>query len=131
MADETKFIRDMDRILLRVPDGLKRLLADRAKVNERSMNAEAVAILEQALDASPAALIRRALTQYHRFNRQISNTDERRQHLLARRDEMRAAILEMMPDERAADALIRSYEAERAKEEATIRGDHLRDVLDD
>ncbi|MEG3084036.1 Arc family DNA-binding protein [Sphingomonas sp. PB2P12] len=111
-------VRDMERLVLRISPNLRELLETRAKINDRSMNAEAAAILEQALDAGPAALISRALTQYHLLSRKISNTEERRQHLAAQRDELRSAIVELMPDERAADALIRGYEAERAKEDA-------------
>ncbi|KQN33594.1 Arc family DNA-binding protein [Sphingomonas sp. Leaf38] len=110
-------VRDMERLVLRISPNLRELLETRARVNQRSMNAEAAAILEQALDAGPAALIRRALEEYHQLGRKISNTEERRQYLTGRRDEMRAAIVELMPDERSADAVIRGYEAERAKDE--------------
>jgi plasmid stability protein len=110
-------VRDMERLVLRIPPALRELLETRAKINERSMNAEAAAILEQALDASPSSLINRALTHYHRYTRQLSNTEERRKDLIARQNAVRSAIVELMPDERAAEALIRGYEAERAKEE--------------
>jgi plasmid stability protein len=123
-------VRDMERLVLRISPNLRELLETRAKVNGRSMNAEAAAILEQALDAGPAALISRALTQYHLLSRRISSTEERRQYLAAQRDELRSAIVELMPDERAADALIRGYEADRAKEDATARGHDLRDVME-
>lgn len=56
MAHE-KPIREYERLVLRVPDGLRDVLARRAAGNGRSANAEAVAILSDALgSADPVAM---------------------------------------------------------------------------
>jgi plasmid stability protein len=44
-----KPVREWDTILVRVPDGLKDQIAQRARVNGRSAGAEAAAMLEEAL----------------------------------------------------------------------------------
>ncbi len=49
MSDD-KNVRDWDRLLLRVPDGLKEALTRRAVAKGRSVNTEAVAILAEALN---------------------------------------------------------------------------------
>jgi len=47
-----KQVRDYDKFMLRFPDGMRAAIADRAKTNGRSMNAEIVQILEDALACS-------------------------------------------------------------------------------
>ena len=113
----------MERLVLRISPSLRELLETRAKVNGRSMNAEAASILEHALDGSPATLIQRALQQHWRASRAINATQKRQQDLVARRDAMRAALIELMPDERAADSMIRLYENERSQYEAASHAD--------
>lgn len=44
-----KQVRDYDKFMLRFPDGMRDAIAERAKRNGRSMNAEIVQILENAL----------------------------------------------------------------------------------
>jgi len=53
-----KPIREYDRFILRLPDGLRERLASRAKANERSMNAEVIQILEEGMDETSTARIR-------------------------------------------------------------------------
>lgn len=118
-----KPIREYDRLILRLPDGMREALKTRADLNARSMNAEAVAILEQALEASSAEVLRRAMVQYERAIRGIRATQERHQELAARRDVMRAAIIDLMPDERAADAVIRAIEARQGAHEPLTTSD--------
>jgi plasmid stability protein len=48
--DNSNFI---ERFTVRFPDGMRDSVAERAKQNGRSMNSEIIAILEQALQASP------------------------------------------------------------------------------
>lgn len=45
-----KHVKDYDKFNLRFPDGMRDAIAERAKRNGRSMNAEIVQILEEALD---------------------------------------------------------------------------------
>lgn len=47
---------DRDDILLRVPPGMREALADEAKVNARSMNAEIVDRLHKSLKGLPQPL---------------------------------------------------------------------------
>lgn len=58
MAGE-KPIREMDTILVRVPDGLKQRIARRARSNGRSMSAEVLDILERTLRFSSTSRVRR------------------------------------------------------------------------
>jgi len=53
-----KPIREYDRFILRLPDGLRERLASRAKANERSMNAEVIQILEEGMNETSTARIR-------------------------------------------------------------------------
>jgi plasmid stability protein len=124
-----KPIRDYDRLILRLPDGMREALKTRAELNARSMNAEAVAILERALQASSAEVLRKALVEYERSIRGIKATEARQQELVERRDTMRAAIVDLMPDERAADAIIRAIEARQGQYDEVDTGSNLRDVM--
>jgi len=60
-----KPVREQDTLLVRVPDGIKDRIAQRARANGRSMSAEAAAILEQSMyepaDAEIEILARDAL----------------------------------------------------------------------
>lgn len=44
-----KNVRDYDKFMLRLPEGMRQDIAERAKRNGRSMNSEIVSILENAL----------------------------------------------------------------------------------
>ncbi|HFZ9216136.1 TPA: Arc family DNA-binding protein [Salmonella enterica subsp. diarizonae serovar 61:r:-] len=46
-----KQVRDYDKFMLRFPDGMRDAIAERAKINGRSMNSEIVQILEDALES--------------------------------------------------------------------------------
>jgi len=46
-----KQVRDYDKFMLRLPEGMRDAIADRAQKNGRSMNSEIVQILEDALIA--------------------------------------------------------------------------------
>jgi len=108
---------------------MREALKTRAELNARSMNAEAVAILERALEASSAEVLRKALVEYERSIRGIKATEARQQQLVERRDTMRAAIVDLMPDERAADAIIRAIEARQGQYDEVDTGSNLRDVM--
>lgn len=45
--------QEMDRFNVRLPAGMRDAIAERAKINGRSMNSEIVQILQDALDYSP------------------------------------------------------------------------------
>ena len=47
-----KPVRDYDKFMLRFPDGMRDSIAERAKVNGRSMNSEIIQILEDALNGN-------------------------------------------------------------------------------
>jgi len=46
-------VKDFDKFVLRLPEGMRGAIAERAKRNGRSMNSEVVQILQDALDESP------------------------------------------------------------------------------
>jgi len=48
MAD--KPVKDYDKFMLRFPDGMREAVAERAKVNGRSMNSEIIHIIEGSLN---------------------------------------------------------------------------------
>ena len=51
MSDKTAFPSDTaDKVLVRMPDGMRDQLKDAAKTNNRTMNAEIVARLQQSFD---------------------------------------------------------------------------------
>lgn len=47
-----KQVKDYDKFNLRFPDGMREAIAERAKLNGRSMNSEIIQVLQDALDAS-------------------------------------------------------------------------------
>lgn len=47
-----KPVREYDKFMLRFPDGMRDVIAERAKRNGRSMNSEIISILENALNES-------------------------------------------------------------------------------
>lgn len=47
-----KPVRDYDKFMLRLPDGMRSAIAELARKNGRSMNAEIVQILEDAINAT-------------------------------------------------------------------------------
>lgn len=49
-----KQVRDYDKFMLRFPDGMRDAIAERAKVNGRSMNSEIVQILQDAISGKDA-----------------------------------------------------------------------------
>lgn len=65
MSSREKPIREMDSVLIRVPDGIKERLVNQAKANGRSMNAELVALITKALD-EPDEMEYRALREERR-----------------------------------------------------------------
>lgn len=44
---------DADKFIVRLPGGMRSQIAENAKANNRSMNAEIVGMLQQAMDARP------------------------------------------------------------------------------
>ena len=91
MSDQTR-VRDMERLVLRLPSHIRERLERRAAAQGRSMNAEAAFLLEGLLDATPEAIAQRGLREYRRVLRSIKDTEERLADLTARRDAMRPAI---------------------------------------
>lgn len=59
--DESNFV---ERFTIRMPDGMRDAIADRAKRNSRSMNSEIIKILGEALylEAKPDAWLERLIT---------------------------------------------------------------------
>lgn len=57
MAGE-KPVREMDTIMVRVPDGMKSRIAERARANGRSMSSEVLSILESEMAGPATARIR-------------------------------------------------------------------------
>lgn len=49
-----KQVREYDKFMLRLPDGMRNAVAEQAKRNGRSMNSEIVQILQDALDGPSA-----------------------------------------------------------------------------
>lgn len=52
-----KQVKDYDKFNVRFPDGMRDAIADRAKRNGRSMNAEIVQILQDALDSGNKSVL--------------------------------------------------------------------------
>jgi len=50
-----KPVKDYDKFMLRLPEGMRGAIAERAKKNSRSMNSEIVQILEDALASNSSA----------------------------------------------------------------------------
>lgn len=53
-----KPVRDYDKFMLRFPDGMRDIIAERAKSNGRSMNSEIVQILQDAIDGEKNTIYR-------------------------------------------------------------------------
>lgn len=69
--------RTQDQFVLRLPDGLRDRIADVAKSNNRSMNSEIVAILEERLVPSVAARLRYLLGQLNQAHFEEEYTPSR------------------------------------------------------
>ena len=85
--DDEKNVRDWDRIILRVPDGMRERLQARAAGNHRSMNAEILAIIGAALD-TPESL-RAIQTEVQRLQIEIDGTARSLNLLTDRRNRLR------------------------------------------
>ena len=90
--DDEKNVRDMDRILLRVPDGLKSRLHQRSKANGRSMNSEIVSILTSVLDAPDEMGLRALREESRAIEAQIEETRYAITALRERREKIRMEI---------------------------------------
>ncbi|EMV1745765.1 Arc family DNA-binding protein [Enterobacter hormaechei] len=72
--DESNFI---ERFTVRMPDGMREAIAERAKRNSRSMNSEIIKILGEALhlDSKPDAWLERLMSYIEK--KDPSNEDDR------------------------------------------------------
>lgn len=68
-----KPIREYDRFILRLPDGMRERVQDRAKINGRSMNAEIVAILTQVIDGPDALKVPELRKELARIEEEIDS----------------------------------------------------------
>lgn len=91
--DDEKNVRDWDRIILRVPDGMRERLQARAAGNHRSMNAEILAIIGAALD-TPESL-RAIQTEVQRLQIEIDGTARSLNLLTDRRNRLRDMAAKM------------------------------------
>lgn len=48
---------DADKFILRLPEGMRDQIAEKAKANNRSMNAEMVLMLQQVMEARQAGVV--------------------------------------------------------------------------
>lgn len=94
MSSPRKPIREMDSILVRMPDEIKERIAQRALANGRSLAAEALAMLQNALDipagADPHDLVKEAekiMRNLDTFQAQVRHNEER---LAAINEELRS-----------------------------------------
>lgn len=74
-----KQVRDYDKFMLRLPEGMREALSERAKKNGRSMNSEIVQILEDSInskvvswtdlheDAKDPEVISMTMDQFNKF----------------------------------------------------------------
>lgn len=67
---ESKSVREYDRFIVRLPDGLKDRLASRAAANNRSMNSEIVDLLETGINEQAVNDLRSLIEEYERISRQ-------------------------------------------------------------
>lgn len=88
-----KPIREMDTIMIRVPDGMKNRVAERARANGRSMGSEVLSILEAAMDEAGSTRIRELEALIKALDEELELLDRRVQDLKARRE---AASHELM-----------------------------------
>jgi hypothetical protein len=68
VAKKTKQVHDLDRIIVRLPEGMREKIADLAAANGRSMTAEVVAALEQHLKGTDRVTLLWELFEKHREN---------------------------------------------------------------
>lgn len=70
---------DLDKFVLRLPDGMRERIAAEAKANARSMTHEIILRLERSLDddRATAARIERIETTVAEINRKIGESRER------------------------------------------------------
>ncbi|OWV87342.1 hypothetical protein ATY75_03260 [Rhizobium sp. N122] len=101
MTDD-KPVREQDKFMLRLPDGMRERIADAAKSNKRSMNAEIVAALEDAYP-DPA-----------RFREELAFIDEI-DEIQARLDKIRAARIAEASSGFSDDFIIENAEKLRPK----------------
>lgn len=66
-----KPIREYDRFIVRLPDGLRERLQQRAKLNDRSMNAEVVSMLENGLSNRPESEIEALTREYEKLQSEL------------------------------------------------------------
>lgn len=76
--------RTADRIIIRLPDGMRERLHARAEANGRSMTAEVVAMLENGLNGGAALELESLVNEFGRLNQQrkmmavpLADIDER------------------------------------------------------
>jgi hypothetical protein len=62
VGENEKPVRDQDKVMLRLPDGMRERLKEAAKSNTRSMNAEIVARLEESFTDVNAEGVRETIT---------------------------------------------------------------------
>lgn len=84
--------RSLDRLIVRLPDGVRDRIAARAKANGRSMNSEVVAILISALDNVDVRYDQRLRHEYYRTVRELKAMDQARAVMIVRRDALRAGL---------------------------------------
>lgn len=64
MTESSKAAKDRDRLIVRVPDGMKERVERRAQANGRSVNSEIVEMLEYALGRTPQTQLDKLTHEY-------------------------------------------------------------------
>lgn len=87
----TKQVRDFDKFMLRFPDGMREQIADAAKKNARSMNAEIVDRLERSFrpENHAANVIEDLRVKLFEIEETLNRTLEKEAEVMIRREQNR------------------------------------------
>jgi DNA anti-recombination protein RmuC len=107
-----KPIREFDRFIIRLPDGMKERLARRAERTGRSMNSEILAILDVILEEPTHEAIRELVQQRRAIETEIRAANDHLRLLREKRNTIREKEQEMQA---AWDALHPEYAEAREK----------------
>lgn len=75
--DEDYPSRHLDRIMVRLPDGMRDRLKEAANANNRSMNAEVVARLERTFDFNLQEVLIEIARQYRGVNERLARIEKK------------------------------------------------------
>lgn len=107
-----------DKFNLRLPDGMRDAIAERAKTNGRSMNSEIVQILQEALDMDSAVANAREFSTHEEAMKGVQTQDEKDAFIsnLSKTDAFAAALLKEQDEYHSRITKILTAHMERQEE---------------